>query len=140
MATTPGNLFEDLKDALKEFKEFLDGAVNIIKPALATLNDLVPQISELLDKLVGLMGKLKTEIQNLNLDIPGLGEVTQFTGQMTNFLGAMKTLLPNEADEIDSVLEVANLVTDLPSLDQVKAEILGLVDAITAHLNTLKAA
>jgi hypothetical protein len=52
----------------------------------------------------------------------------------------MKTLLPDEADEIDSVLEVANLVTGLPSLDAVKAEILSLIDAITGHLNTLKTA
>jgi ABC-type transporter Mla subunit MlaD len=141
MATTPASLFEDLKNALKEFKDFLDQNVNTIKPAIAALKSLVPQITELLEKLVELMGKLKTEIQNLNVNaIPGLNEASQFTEMMKNFLNAMKTLLPDEADEIDSVLEVANLVTGLPSLDAVKAEILSLIDAITGHLNTLKAA
>jgi ABC-type transporter Mla subunit MlaD len=141
MATTPESLFEDLKNALKEFKEFLDQNVNVIKPAIAALKSLVPQIGELLEKLVELMGKLKTEIQNLNVNaIPGLAEASQFTEMMKNFLTSMKTLLPNEADEIDSVLEVANLVTGLPSLDAVKAEILALIDALVAHLNNLKTA
>jgi ABC-type transporter Mla subunit MlaD len=141
MATTPESLFEDLKNALEEFKEFLDQNVNVIKPAIAALKSLVPQIGELLEKLVELMGKLKTEIQNLNVNaIPGLAEASQFTEMMKNFLTSMKTLLPNEADEIDSVLEVANLVTGLPSLDAVKAEILALIDALVAHLNNLKTA
>lgn len=141
MATTPGSLFEDLKNALKDFKEFLDENVNTIKPAIAALKSLVPQITELLDKLVDLMGKLKTEINELNVSaIPGLAEASEFTDKMKNFLNAMKTLLPDEAGEIDSVLEVANLVTGLPSLDEVKAEILSLIDAIIGHLNTLKSA
>lgn len=141
MATTPGSLFEDLKNALKDFKEFLDQNVNTIKPAIAALKSLVPQIAELLDKLVGLMGKLKTEIQNLNVGaIPGLAEASQFTDKMKNFLTATKTLLPDEASEIDSVLAVADVVTGLPSLDDVKAEILSLIDAIVGHLNTLKSA
>ncbi len=38
MPTTPGSLFEDLKDALKDFKDFLDQNVNTIKPAIAALN------------------------------------------------------------------------------------------------------
>ncbi len=141
MATTPGSLFEDLKNALKDFKEFLDQNVNTIKPAIAALKSLVPQITELLDKLVELMGKLKDEINGLNVSaIPGLAEASEFTDKMKGFLNAMKTLLPDEAGEIDSVLEVANLVTGLPSLDDVKAEILGLIDAIIGHLNTLKSA
>ena len=86
------------------------------KPAIAALKSLVPQITELIDKLLDLMGKLKTEIQNLNVNaIPGLNEVSTFTDKMKNFLNTAKTLLPDEASEIDSVLEVANLVTGLPS-------------------------
>ena len=141
MATTPASLFEDLKSALQDFKDFLDQHVSVIKPAIAALKSLVPQITELLDKLVELMGKLKTEIQNLNVNaIPGLSEASQFTEKMTGFLTSMKTLLPDQSSEIDSVLEVANLVSGLPSLDSVKAEILSLIDAITAHLNDLKSA
>ncbi len=141
MATTPGSLFEDLKNALKDFKEFLDQNVNTIKPAISALKSLVPQIGELLDKLIDLMGKLKTEIQSLNVNaVPGLSEVSTFTDKMKNFLNVTKTLLPAESSNIDSVLEVANLVTGLPSLDSVKAEILSLIDAINGHLNTLKSA
>jgi hypothetical protein len=141
MATTPGSLFEDLKAALKEFKEFLDQNVNTIKPAIAALKSLVPQITELLTKLVDLMGKLKIEIQSLNVNaIPGLAQASEFTTKMTGFLNAMKTVLPDESSDIDKVLEVAGLVAGLPSLDSVKAEILGLIDAIVGHLNTLKSA
>ncbi len=139
MATTPGSLFEDLKNALKDFKEFLDTNVNTIKPAIAALKSLIPQITELLDKLIGLMGKLKTEIQNLDVtNVPGLTEATQFTEKLKGFLTTTKTLLPDEASEIDSVLAVADVVTGLPSLTDVKAEILSLIDAISGHLTTLK--
>lgn len=140
MATTPASLFEDLKNALQEFKDFLDQNVTTIKPAIVALKSMIPQIGELLDKLIELMNKLKDEITNLNVNIDGLAQAAQFTDMMKNFLNAMKTLLPDEADEIDSVLEVANLVTGLPSLDEVKAEILGLITAITGHLRTLNTA
>ena len=141
MPTTPRSLFEDLKTALQEFKDFLDDNVNTIKPAIAALKSIVPQITDLLDKLVELMGKLKTEIQDIDVNaIPGLAEASEFTEKMTGFLNAMKTLLPDEADEIDDVLEVAELVTGLPSLESIKAEILSLIDAIVGHLNTLKSA
>ena len=135
------NLFQELKDVLQEFKDFLDENVSKIKPAVQALASLVPQINELIDKLADLMGKLKTEIQNLDVSaIPGLAEASEFTNKVTGFLNAAKGLLPDEAATIDEVLEVAGVVTGLPSLDEVKAEILALVDAITAHLNSLKAA
>ncbi len=138
MATTPQSLFEDLKDALLEFKDFLDQNIGVITPAIAALKGVIPQITELLDKLIELMGKLKTEIENLDVNIPGLTEVAEFTDKMKGFLDAMKTLLPDEADEIDSVLEIADLVTGLPSLDDIKGEITALIDAINGHLTTLK--
>ncbi|HEY9640154.1 MAG TPA: hypothetical protein V6C57_06700 [Coleofasciculaceae cyanobacterium] len=134
-----GNLYQELKDVLQDFKSFLDTNVPTIKPAIQALSSLIPQVTELIDKLTDLMGKLKTEIQNLNVNgIPGLAEASTFTQKITAFLGTAKTLLPNEADAIDEVLSVANVVTGLPSLDQLKGEILGLIDAIVAHLNSLK--
>lgn len=135
------NLFEELKDVLQDFKEFLDENVATIKPAINALASLIPQINELLDLLISLMGKLKTEIQNLDVSsIPGLDEVSEFTTKITAFLDAAKNLLPEEGDTIDEVLSVANVVTGLPSLEEVKTEILSLLDAITAHLVSLKAA
>ena len=107
--------------------------------ALPILASLVPQIVDLLDLLIGLMNDLKTEVQNLDVSgIPGLDQVSQFTGQITTFLDTTKDLLPDQAATIEEIRSVANVVTGLPSLDEIKTEILALIDAITAHLNSLK--
>ena len=142
MAATPPNLFEELKSVLTTFKQFLDTNVNTIKPAITALKAIVPQITELLDKLVDLMGKLKTEINNLNPGSVGEGltKVSEFTNAAKTLLETAKNLLPNEAGTIADVLGAINLVSSLPSLDAVKAEIISLIDAITGHLNTLKTA
>jgi len=135
------NLFQELKDVLQDFKDFLDENVATIKPAINALASLIPQINDLLDLLIGLIGNLKSEIQNLDVSaIPGLEEVSSFTTKIRAFLEAAKNLLPDQSDDIDQVLSVADVVTGLPSLDDVKAEILALLDAINAHLTSLKAA
>jgi hypothetical protein len=135
------NLYQELLEVLQDFKDFLDTNVPVIKPAIQALTSVVPQITELLDKLIELMGKLKTEIQNLDVSaIPGIGEVSNFTTNVTEFLNTTKALLPDEADTIDEILDVASVVSGLPSLDEVKGEILSLIDAIVAHLNDLKSA
>jgi ABC-type transporter Mla subunit MlaD len=133
------NLYQELKDALQQFKDFLDTNVPTIKPAIQALRSVIPQIGELLDKLIDLMNKLKTEINNLNVGaIPGLDKVSTFTSSVKSLLETAKNLLPNEADTINDVLGVADVVTGLPSLDTVKADILSLIDAINGHLNSLK--
>lgn len=133
------NLFEQLKTVLQDFKDFLDANVPTIKPAIQALASLIPQIVDLLDLLIGLMNDLKTEVQNLDVSaIPGLDQVSQFTGQITTFLDTTKDLLPDQASTIEEIRSVANVVTGLPSLDEVKTEILALIDAITTHLNSLK--
>jgi phage-related protein len=134
------NLFEELKDVLQDFKDFLDTNVPTIKPAIQALASLIPQVTELIDKLVGLMNSLKTEINKLDVSaIPGLAEASNFTSKIKTFLDAAENLLPDQKSTIDDVRSVADVVTGLPSLDAVKAEILSLVDAIIAHLNSLKA-
>jgi hypothetical protein len=142
MAATPPNLFQELKNVLTTFKQFLDTNVNTIKPAITALKAIVPQITELLTKLVDLMGKLKTEINNLNPGAVGGGltKVTEFTSAAKSLLETAKNLLPNEASTIDEILAVVSVVSSLPSLDAIKAEIIALIDAITGHLNTLKTA
>ena len=134
------NLFDELKEALTKFKDFLDQNVATIKPAIQALKSIVPQITELIDKLIELMGKLKTEIDKLNPGAVGggLAKVTEFTGGVKTLLEAAKNLLPNEADAIDEVLGVANVVSSLPSLDQIKGEIKQLIDSIIGNLNQLK--
>jgi hypothetical protein len=139
---TPANLFEDLRNVLTTFKQFLDTNVNTIRPAITALKAIVPQITELLTKLVDLMGKLRTEINNLNPGDVGTGltKVTEFTNAAKTLLETAKNLLPNEAATIDEILGVISVVSSLPSLDAVKAEILALIDAIIGHLDTLKTA
>ncbi|MGR9046373.1 MAG: hypothetical protein ACU83N_13855 [Gammaproteobacteria bacterium] len=133
------NLFDELKQALTTFKDFLHDNVAVIKPAIQALTSLVPQVGELIDKLIDLMGKLKTEINNLDPGaIPGLDKVSEFTTGVTGLLTTAKNLLPSEADAIDEVLAVTDVVSSLPSLDAVKAEIIALIDAIVADLNQLK--
>ena len=133
------NLFEQLKDVLQDFKDFLDANVPTIKPAIQALASLIPQIVDLLNLLIGLMNDLKTEVQNLDVSgIPGLAQASQFTEKVVTFLDAAKNLLPDQAGTIDEIRSVANVVTGLPSLDAVKAEVIALIDAISAHLNSLK--
>lgn len=133
------NLFEQLKDVLQDFKDFLDSNVPTIQPAIQALASLIPQIVDLLDLLIGLMNDLKTEVQNLDVGgIDNLDKVSQFTSQITTFLDTTKDLLPDQASTIEEIRSVANVVTGLPSLDEVKAEIIALIDAIIAHLNSLK--
>jgi len=134
------NLFEELKAALTSFKVFLDANTATIKPAIQALKSIVPQITELITKLIDLMGKLKTEINNLNPGAVGEGltKVTEFTNATKTLLTTAKDLLPNEAGTIDDVLGVVNVVSSLPSLDAVKAEIIALIDSIVTNLNQLK--
>lgn len=133
------NLYQELKDVLEDFKSFLDTNVATIRPAIVALRSIIPQITDLIDKLIDLMNKLKTEIQNLDVSaVPGLEQVSSFTTNVKTLLETSKNLLPSEADTIDDVLGVANVVSGLPSLDTVKTDILSLLDAIIAHLNSLK--
>ncbi|MEO1091406.1 MAG: hypothetical protein AAFX81_12265 [Pseudomonadota bacterium] len=134
-------LFDELKDALQELKDFLDGNVATIKPAIDALKLIVPdQIGDLLGKLISLMGKLKTEIQNLDVgSIPGLGEAAAFTGQIGNFISAAEKILPSDSSEFQAVRDAADVITGLPSVDAVKTELIALIDAIVGHLNTLNA-
>ena len=135
----PTNLFQQLKDALQEFKDFLDENVPIIQPAIAALGAMLPQIGQLLDQLIELMGDLKEEIANLDVGaIPGLAEVSQFTAGVKTLLETSRNLLPEQAGTINDVLAVVDVVGSLPSLDDVKAEINTLIDAIVVHLNSLK--
>lgn len=133
------NLFEQLKEVLADFKKFLDDNVATIKPAIQAIASLVPQVTDLIDLLVELLGKMKVEIQNLDVGgIPGLAQVAEFTGKIPAFLDAAKKLLPDETASIGTIADVAEVVTALPSIDAVKAELISLLDAITAHLTSLK--
>ncbi|MBV8580270.1 MAG: hypothetical protein JO225_03635 [Candidatus Eremiobacteraeota bacterium] len=134
------NLYQDLKNALSDFKSFLDTNTATIKPAITALKSLVPQIGTLLTSLIDLMGKLQTEIDSINVGaIPGLDKVSAFTQSAKTLLTTAEGLLPDEKSSIDSVLSAIDVVGGLPSLDSVKTDIDNLIKAIVADLNTLNA-
>lgn len=133
------NLFQELKDALQDFKDFLHPKVALIKDAINALALMVPQINTLLDQLIGLLGDLKEEIEKLDPSvIPHLEDVTTFTEKIKGTLLAAKNLLPEQAEAIDDVLGVTEVVTSLPSIDAVKQEIISLLDFLVTDLQSLK--
>ena len=133
------NLYQELKDALTQFKQFLDTGTATLKPAIALLLPVVPQVGDLLTKLISLMGQLKDAINNIDVGaIPGLSEVSQFTASATTLLQSAEALLPQQKSAIDDVLNVANVVTSLPSFSTLKQEILDLLTGIISDLNSLK--
>jgi hypothetical protein len=136
------DLFQELKDALQDFKDFLDSNVSKIRDAVKVLIVIVPKIGDLIDGLVSLLNKLKTEVQKLDVGtIPGLSEVSEFTGKVTALLEGAKKVLPDDADEVvDDVLEISEVISGLPSVEEVKTEIISLIDEIIVHLNSLKPA
>lgn len=132
------NLFDDLKKSLQELKNFLADKKDVIKPAVSALKGLGLPIGDLLTQLITLLNKLKTEIANLDTSqVPALSDISAFTGSVRAALEAAKNLLPDEAATIDEVLGIADVVTSLPSLDEIKKEITDLIDAIVADLQDL---
>jgi hypothetical protein len=133
----PANLYQELKDALAQFKTFIDTNSAILKPAITALKPIVP-ISDLLTKLIDLMNQLKTAISGINVGaIPGLSQVSQFTSTVKTLLQTAEALLPQEKAAIDQVLAATDVFTGLPSLDTVKQDILTLLTGIINDLNSL---
>lgn len=136
------NLFEELKQALTEFKTFIVANETAIKGAIGVLKPLVPQIGELLTKLVQLLGQVRTAIDNLDLAAIGAGalnDVAGLTQGATRVLQAAKDLLPSQAAAIDQALAVASFASGLPSFGQVKTQIIELIDFIVLKLNDFNA-
>ncbi len=134
----PGNLYEDLRNALRAFKQFMDANVGTVRPAYRALIRVVPRLESLVGELNDLLGRVKTEIQNLNVSaIPGLDQVSSFTEQVETFLESARTLLPSEAATIDEISAALDVVGGLPSVDEVKGEIISLIDSIRGHLTSL---
>lgn len=133
------NLYQDLKNVLQEFTDFLDPKVAVIKPAIRALAALIPQINDLLDQLISVLNQVKTTIQNLDVGaIQGLDEVTTFTAHVRTFLGEAKKLLPDQSSTIDTALGTLDVVGSLPSIDQVRGEIVTLIDHLVQTLSGLK--
>lgn len=138
MSGSSSNLFQELHDALTQFKQFIESNQGTLKTAVTGLKSIVPQVGDLMTKLIALMGQLKDAVNNLNVGaIPGLDTISQFTTAATSLLQSAEALLPQQKSAIDEVLSVANVVTGLPSLDAIKQEILDLLTAIVTDLQTI---
>jgi hypothetical protein len=132
------NLFDELKKALTDLKAFIDSAKGPIKQAVGALKDLGLPIGDLLTELVGLLGRLQKEVENLDVtNVPGLGQVSTFTTGVRGLLEAARNLLPDESADIDKVLGIADVVSALPSFDEVKAEIVDLIKTLIVDLNDI---
>jgi hypothetical protein len=134
------NLYQQLKDALDTFKQFLDGEKDTLHTAVSTLKPIVPQVGDLMSKLIDLMGQLKTAVNNIDVgSIPGLDKISQFTSSATALLQTAGGLLPAQKSAIDDVLSVAGVVTGLPSFSTLKQDIIALLDAVVVDLTAINA-
>lgn len=142
MATTPTSIYDDVKTQLQDFLTFLDAHKNDIKPAVQAIRAVLPQVDDLLTKLIDLMGKIDAAIQSLDITkIPGVAQVTTFTQSVTSLLQTVSSLVPSEADAINTVLGVAKVVGGLSDLGgTIKSDIDKAIQAIIADLKFLQAA
>jgi hypothetical protein len=140
VATT--NVFQELKDALDDLKKFLEENAATVGPAIKALAEIVPPVNTLIDELISLLETLKSEIGKLN--VGGIAEeqlkkLPAFAKSITTMLNAAKTVLPDEASDINEVIGAVNLVGSVPSLDQVKEQVILVIDDIVALLSGMKA-
>lgn len=134
------DIFEKLKKALTDLKDFLKEKATIIKPALPALDRLTNgAVKTLITKLVSLLGDLKEVITKIDIGpVAGpLNDLTTFTEDIKTVLTVTKELLPKQATEIDELLSVTKLVTGLPNIEDVKAKVIPLIDEIVADLKGL---
>lgn len=135
------NIYEEMKNALTEFKGFLDDHINEVKAAVDLLRPVLgEQINQLVTALAEVLGKIRTKIQELDVNIQGFDQVTSFTSSVTKVLEASKNLVPDLSSEVDAVLGAAQVVSSLPSLGQIKQELLDLLQEVINHVNSLATA
>ena len=135
------NLIEELKKALNDFKTFLAEKKNVIKPAIAPLDQLTDgKVTKLITTLIKLLNDLKTEIDKLDPSlVPGLEDVTAFSASVKTLVEASRSLLPDETSTINDVLTVVDVVGGLGTLTaDVKTEVKGFIDDIIGDLQFLK--
>lgn len=135
------NVFEELNNALQEFKTFLDTNVTKIQPAIQLIAGLIPEINTMINQVIALLKELETEINKLDPSaIPGLDEVTSMAERTTRTLAAARDIIPSQSGTIDEVTSIARKVGGLSALGDVKQEILDCLAAIITHFESLKAA
>ncbi len=134
------NVYDELKNALTQVKTVLDEGVGVIKPAVRTLAGAVPQINELLTTLIDLLEQLKVEIDKLDASAIPVDKVLPFLDGVKSLLETSRNVLPaDQGGNISTALEVVEVVKSIPTPEQIKAEVIGLLDAVKNHIAALKA-
>ena len=133
-------IYEELRDVLKDFHDFLQAKINDIKPPIQALAQAVPQVNDLIDKPIELLAKLKTEIQSINIGaLNNIDQALAFAAKVKGFLESAKALLPDEAADIDRAINAADVVAGLPTFGDIKNELIQLIDDIAGLIAQLKA-
>ncbi len=134
-----GNLYHELRDSLQGVKQFLDGNLHALRPGMQTLFAALPQSRHLLDNLIYLLNGFKLNLQQLDVgQIPSIPEISSFAIQLETFLQSAQDLLPEEPTVYRDVQRTARVLTSLDSLEEVKGELMFLVDSIVGQLYELK--
>lgn len=140
MSKMEQNVFYQLRDTIVALKEFLDGNVLPVKAGIDAMRSIMPQTAHLIDNLIYLLENLRNTLATMDTgSIPNLRELSAFGTKINVVLHAVMQLLPNEPYMIDDVERSARVIGDLPSLSEVKGEILGPLDGVIGHLYELKA-
>ena len=133
------NVYDELKNALVQVNSILEQGTDIIKPAVHALAAVVPQINELLDKVLDLLGRLKVESNKLDVSAIPVDKVLPFLDGLASLLETSRNVLPADSkDTIDTASSVINVIKTIPTPEQIKAEVVGLLDSVSGHITALK--
>lgn len=134
------NVLEQLKTALTDLKQFLTDHQAELTQLVKTAAQLFPPIIQAIDTLIGLLNKLKDEITNLDLGQvqAGLDQVQGFVSITGTLLEAVKKFRPDLADEVAPAEDALNAVGQLPSLGQLKTDLINAINDVVNVLNQLK--
>lgn len=134
------NVFYELKETINGLKDFLDGNSQNVKAGIQAMASIMPQTMHLVDNLIYLMDNLKDTIAGADAgSIPNINELASFGQKINLILRTAVQLLPDDPYMIDDIERSSRVMSNLPSLEHVKGEILGPLDGVIGHLHELKA-
>lgn len=136
-----GTIYDELRDALAEFKTFLQAQAATVGPAIKLLAAVVPQINDLIAKPIALLELLKVEIDKISNLVPAEATAAlEYAQKLKGFVQALQAILPGEDGTINDVSNVADIIAGLPTLGNLKAELDALITDIIGLLRGMQSA
>lgn len=133
------NVYQDLKDALSKFKDFMTQNLDVIKAALKAVAAFIPNVPQVIDQLIGLLNTLKSEIDKIDPSkLTGVAQISALTDGVGAILTATKALLPDQSSAIEGVTTALGVLKSVPSLTQIKTDIISLLTDVTGLLTQVK--